>query len=288
MPDIWETAAILAKLLLFIGILGATGLVIIRMAFADLVSPVVGRMRRQATGLAGLSIMASAFGFMLRGAALTGGADGMSDPEILGLLWQTPAGDVLILRLLGAGMIILGLWVDRFGNWIALCGGLVALWSFAQIGHILEAPVMGVQALLFLHLVGISFWIGVLGPLRDLSRQPEHLDRAARLGHGFGQIAMVSVPAVLLAGVAMAWLLLGDPRALVTTGYGQTLLVKLALVAAVLMLATANKLRFVPAMQTGDHRAAGHLVRSIEFEAALILAALLVTAVLTSVLTLPN
>ncbi len=288
MPDIWEAALVLVKLLLYVGILGATGLVIVRMAFSDLLLPVAGRMRRQAISLAGLAFLASAFGFLLRGAALVGGVDGMSDPEILSLLWQTPVGDVLVLRLLAAALIVLGLLASRLGLWIALSGGLLALWSFARIGHIPEVPVPGAQALLVLHLLGGSFWIGILGPLRDLSGRPEHLSLAAQLGHRFGNIAMVGVPALLLAGAVMAWLLVGDPRALVATGYGRTLLVKLVLVATLLALAAANKLRFVPAMRAGDHSAARHLRRSIDVEAALILAALAVTAALTSVLTLPT
>ena len=40
-----------------------------------------------------LALLASVLGFMLHGAALTGGADGMTDPDMLGLLWQTPVGD---------------------------------------------------------------------------------------------------------------------------------------------------------------------------------------------------
>lgn len=86
----------------------------------------------------------------------------------------------------------------------------------------------------------------------------------------------------------MAWMLVGDVWALTTTGYGQTLLIKLALVGVVLTLAAANKLRFVPAMQAGDDKAARHLARSIEIETAVILMVLVATATLTSVLTLPN
>ena len=127
-----------------------------------------------------------------------------------------------------------------------------------------------------------------LGPLRALSRWPEHIASAATLGHRFGQAASVIVPGLILAGLLMVWLLLGDLWALVTTGYGQTLLIKLVLVGAVLTLAAANKLRFVPAMQAGDDKAARHLARSIEIETAVILAVLAATATLTSVLTLPN
>ncbi len=108
------------------------------------------------------------------------------------------------------------------------------------------------------------------------------------LGHRFGQAASLIVPLLILAGLLMAWLLLGDPRALTSTGYGLALLTKLILVGIVMTLAAANKLRFVPAMQAGDSRAARHLVRSIEIETAVIFMVLAATATLTSVLTLPN
>ena len=288
MPDIWGIGAILSKLMLYVGIGGSTGLLIIRAAFADLVSPISDKMRVQVALLAGLALAASVLGFMLRGAALTGGADGMTDPEMLGLLWQTPVGDALIYRIIGAVLIIVGVFIPRVGQWIAFAGGLLALWSFVQIGHVPELEPTGVRSLLLLHLLGIAFWIGILGPLHALSRQPEHLGNAATLGHRFGQAASVIVPALILAGLLMAWMLLGNMWALVTTGYGQTLLIKLALVGAVLTLAAANKLRFVPAMQSGDEKAARHLARSIEIETVVILMVFIVTATLTSVLTLPN
>ena len=288
MPDISGIAAILSKLMLYVGIAGSVGLVIIRAAFSDLVSPLSDKMQVQAAILAALALAASVLGFMLRGAALTGGADGMTDPEMLGLLWQTPVGDVLVYRVVGAALIIIGVFTSLVGQWISLAGGLIALWSFAQIGHVPELETTSVRLLLLLHLLGIAFWIGVLGPLRTLSRQPEQLARAAALGHRFGQAAAVIVPVLILAGLLMAWLLLGDLQALVTTGYGQTLLIKLVLVGALLTLAAANKLRFIPAMQAGDDKAARHLARSIEIETAVILVVLAVTATLTSVLTLPN
>ena len=288
MPDIWGIAAILAKLMLYMGVAGSAGLVIIRTAFADLVAPLSDRIQMQAVLLAVLALAASVFGFMLRGAALTGGADGMADPEMLGLLWQTPVGDVLIYRVAGAVLIIIGVFTPIFGQWIALAGGLIALWSFAQIGHVPELEGTGVRLLLLLHLLGIAFWIGVLGPLRALSRRPEHIASATILGHRFGQAASVIVPGLILAGLLMAWLLVGDLQALVATGYGQTLLIKVVLVGAVLTLAAGNKLRFVPAMQAGDDKAARHLARSIEIETVVILVVLATTATLTSVLTLPN
>ncbi|GAA6192816.1 CopD family protein [Phaeobacter sp. NW0010-22] len=288
MPDIWETSAILAKLVLYISVLGSVGLVIILVAFGDLVSPLSDRIRLKATLLAGGALAAAVLAFMLRGATLTGGADGMTDPEMIGLLWQTPVGDALVYRIAGTILIILGLFIPRVGQWIALAGGLIALWSFAQIGHVPGLEVTGVRLLLLLHLLGIAIWVGILGPLHALSRRPEHLASAATLAHQFGLAASVIVPALISAGGLMAWMLLGDLRTLATTGYGQAILIKLLLVGSVLTLAAANKLRFVPAMQTGDDKAARHLARSIEIETVVILVVMAATATLTTVLPLPN
>ena len=167
-------------------------------------------------------------------------------------------------------------------------GGALALWSFAKIGHVPEVEQIGLRFALLLHLLGGSFWIGILGPLRNLAQQPAHLEQAALLGHRFGQAATVIVPALLLVGLVMAWLILGRFSALYTTGYGLALLVKIGLVGVVLGLAAIHKLRIIPAMQAGDFQAARRLVRSIEIELFVMLGVLAATATLTSVLALPN
>lgn len=298
MPDIWDIAMILAKLALYVGLMGATGLLMVWAAFPFAVSPLGMGLRLKTAAFAVGAAVAALLGFMLQGAALTGSVGGMVDPDMLGLLWQTPVGTALLYRLVGAALILFGLFLQRVGIWVSLAGGALALWSFATIGHVPQFHVpqfhvpelhqVGMRLLLMLHLLGIAFWVGILGPLRGLARQPEHLERAAELGHQFGQVATAIVPALLLAGMVMAWLLLGTLTALPTTAYGQTLLVKLLLVAMVLGLAAANKLRFIPAMQRGDKRATRHLVRAINIETAIIFLVLAATATLTSVLTLPT
>ena len=288
MPDIWGITSLLLKLAPYVSLTGSTGLVMTRIVFSGLTSPLHNKMRMQVIGLAGLGFVAAVLGFMLRGAALTGDLDGMIDPEMLGLLWTTSVGTVLIYRLVGIGVLVAGFCVPRIGLWISLAGGILTLWSFAQIGHVSEISQAGVRLLLLVHLLGISFWIGILCPLHQLSLHPETLQAAATLGHRFGQAASVIVPVLIVAGVVMAWLLLGSLSALVITGYGLTLFFKLMLVAIVLGLAAANKLRFIPAMRAGDANSARHLARSIKIETLVILSALSATATFTSVLTLPN
>lgn len=282
MPDLWDLLSILAKFLLYLGVLGSAGLALVRLVFGPETGPMRGPIAWQASGLALLALAAAGFGFLLRGAAMTGDASGLADPEMLGLLWQNPPGTQLLLLGSGLLLVLAGMRAPRIGLWIAAVGGLLALWSFVRIGHVPDAGPVWLEALLVLHLAAAAFWVGILSPLRRLAGDPAELDAAAELGQRFGRIASVTVPVLIAAGIVMAWRLLGDPAALVTTGYGLTLLAKIAGVAVLLGAAAHNKLRFVPAMRRGDPAAAARLRRSIAVEWLAVCAILLATATLTT------
>ncbi len=282
MPDLWDLLSILAKFLLHLGVLGSAGLVLVRLVFGPETGRMHGPIARQASALALLALAAAGFGFLLRGAAMTGDASGLTDPEMLGLLWQNPPGTRLLLLGSGLLLVLAGMRIPRIGLWIAAAGGLLALWSFAWIGHVPDAGPVWLEALLVLHLAAAAFWVGILSPLRRLAGDPGELAAAAGLGHRFGRIAAVTVPVLIAAGIVMAWHLLGDVAALTTTGYGLTLLAKIAGVAVLLGAAAHNKLRFVPAMRRGDPAAAVRLRRSIAVEWLAVCAILLVTATLTT------
>ncbi|NRB16797.1 MAG: CopD family protein [Rhodobacteraceae bacterium] len=286
MPDIWEGASILAKLLLYAGITGATGIAMVRLIFWDDVKSLDARLRRFSLALAGVALTAAIVGFLLRGAALTGDIAGMVDREMLDLLWSTSVGEAFTYRLAGITLIIIGLYLPVIGAWVSLAGGLLGLWSFTQIGHIPDQEQTGIR-LLLLHLAGVSFWVGILAPLRWLARDPAYLAVAAKFGDKFGVMASAIVAVLVLAGGLMAWLILGSLSLIFTTAYGLTLAGKVSLVALLLGLAAANKLRFIPAMHAGNQKAAAHLARSIDLEITVITAVLVATAILTSVLALP-
>ena len=288
MPDTWELASALARFLLYFGVLGSTGLVLVRIVFRRETGGLHGPMVRQATTLAVLTLLASGIGFALKGAAMTGEVSGMTDPEMLGLVWQTPVGTALVLRVAGLALVLVGLWVSGIGIWIAAAGGILALWSFSGVGHVADAAQFWLEFLLLLHLAGAAFWIGILSPLRMIASDRASLSLAAGLGHRFGRIAAFTVPVLIAAGIVMAWRLLGSVAALVATGYGLTLLAKIGAVACLLAAAAANKLRFVPAMRNGDRMAAVGLRRSIAVEWAVVCLVLMATAALTTVPDLPS
>jgi len=282
MPDAFGLAAIIAKFALYLGVMTAAGTVLATCMFR------LDRTRGLAVAFAVLGLMATILAFSLRGANLTGDGSGMTDPEMLGLLWTTPVGTALLLRLVGLSLLIAGLFMGRLGMWISMLGGVIAIWSFDHVGHVSSRDTTLLDIALTLHLLAVALWIGVLTPLKRLASSPATYASAADVGHRFGVVAMVTVPALIIAGGYMGYELAGSLKALLGTGYGQALIIKVLLVGLLLGLAAANKLRFIPALRAGDPVAAGHLSKSISVEWLVILAVLGTTAVLTTNLTLPT
>jgi len=282
MPDIWGLAAIITKFALYLGVLTATGTVLAALMFR------LNQFRGIALTFGGIALIATLVGFSLRGANLTGDASGLMDLEMLGLLWSTPVGTAIALRLFGLGVLIVGLFMARGGIVLSALGGVVAVWSFGHIGHISDRGSAVLDVALTLHLITVAIWIGILTPLQRLARETATYAEAANVGHRFGLAASFTVPALIVAGGYMSYTLVGSIAALIQTGYGQALVIKVLLVAVLRGLAAANKLRFMPRLKTGDASAANHLVKSISIEWVVVVLVLAVTAVLTSNLTLPT
>ena len=281
MPDLFGLAAIITKFLLYLGVITATGTVMAALVFK------LDRTRGLAATFAALGLFATILSFSLRGANLTGDLSGMTDPVMLNLLWSTPVGTALALRLVGLSLLLVGLFLGHIGALASVLGGLIALFSFTQIGHISDSEAAFMEVTLMLHLVAIALWIGVLTPLNRLASSSKTHVSAADVGHQFGLVASFTVPLLIVVGAYMGYQLVGSFNALVETSYGQALIIKVLLVGGLLGLAAANKLRFIPALRLGDPVAAVHLSKSIYLEWFIILTVLGTTAVLTTNLTLP-
>lgn len=281
MLDLFCLAAIITKFALYLGVLTATGTVLATRLFG------LDRTNGLAAVFAALGLLATIFAFLLRGANLTGDASGMVDPEMLSLLWATPVGTAFMVRILGLGLLIVGLFLGRIGIWLSMLGGVIAVGSFGQVGHIADRVALLLDITLMIHLLAIALWIGILTPLRRLASSASSFADAAAVGHQFGAMASVTVPGLIVAGVYMSYHLVGSFAALIETDYGRALIVKLLLVGLLLALAAANKFRFVPALRSGDPSAARHLSQSIAVEWVIISAVLGTTAVLTTNLALP-
>jgi putative copper resistance protein D len=282
MPDLFVSAAIVTKFVLYLGVITAAGTVMATLVFR------LDRTRGLAAIFAVLGLIATILGFSLRGANLTGDLSGMTDPMMLSLLWATPVGTALALRIVGLNLLLLGLFLGRAGAWVSVLGGIIALFSFTQIGHISGSEAALMDIALILHLLAVALWIGVLTPLYRLASSSTTYVSAANVGHRFGVVASVTVPILIVVGAYMGYQLVGSFAALIETGYGQALIIKILLVSGLLGLAAVNKLRLIPALRLGDSVAASNLSKSIYVEWLVIVAILGVSAALTTNLTLPK
>ena len=282
MPGIWELASITVKFSLYLSILTAAGTVFTGLIFK------LSNIRKFAAVFASIGLFITLLSFSLQGAALTGNLSGMVDRDMLKLLWDIPASNAFKYRLVGLVVLISGIMMGRHGLILSALGGIIALWSFTRIGHVPTQKMLVLEISLLAHLLAAAFWIGILMPLHRLSINTETIQQAADLGYNFGVIAAITVPIMILIGVYMSYILLGSFASLIGSEYGRTLLIKITLVAGLLTIAAANKLRFVPALKRGDRMAAVHLNNSIKLEWAIFVLIIASTATLTSIFAIPS
>ncbi|MCO5223554.1 MAG: copper resistance protein CopC [Thermomicrobiales bacterium] len=195
-----------------------------------------------------LGLAGSVLSFLARAAALSGeelphGLGLESARQVLATTW----GGGWSIRLLALILILaLAAWGQRTGRpiaWRLVFGvGVASMVTTAATGHAASADAAWAARLVdFLHLSGASVWAGgLLGIL--LAFQPSSdvaADRAwlRRQGNRF----VVAVAIVIGAGFASAWWHVDGRRALSQTDYGQTLLVKVAVVAGLLGVAYYNR-----------------------------------------------
>lgn len=220
---------------------------------------------------------------------MAGDLSGMLDGSLLELELASSAGAAARLCLLGLALITVGLSLDGFGAWadselsrtVAVVGAALVVASFALTGHTSVSPHRPIlAALLTVHLLIIAWWFGALPPLY-LASLKETPARAGRIVDRFSRVAAWIVPGILLAGLALAALLVSNLGVL-RRPYGELLLAKLGGFALLMGLASLNKWRLAPAIARSEAGALSTFRRSVAAEMALIAAVLAVTAVMTT------
>jgi copper resistance protein D len=207
---------------------------------------------------------------------------GMWDPTLQGMAWNSPAGTALICRLLGLLLIAVGLQAASV-RWtiFAVGGAVLATGAFTLTGHAsVNVHRAALATLLMLHVLVVAFWFGALWPLYVASLR-ETPARASDIIERFTAVATWLVPVILLAGVAMAVLLLPNLQAL-SEPYGELLIAKVVGFAVLMGLAAANKWRLGPSLVHGPAQSGRWFRRSVAAEYVLIAAVLAITAVMTS------
>ena len=204
---------------------------------------------------------------------------------------------ILLLAVLGAFLVFRGRREDGVDWWTSrsIGAGLatVALVLIAGTGHAITVEDWGAWAALVDagHLLVTGAWLGGLVPLALLLRQASHARNDAatvatvEATRRFSSLAGGAVLVLVVTGVLSSLAQVRTVPALVGTPYGRVLLVKIAIVLALLGLGAANRLRLLPRLVRGRGQGwasdVRRLRRSVVAEAALGALVLVAVAALT-------
>jgi copper transport protein len=135
-----------------------------------------------------------------------------------------------------------------------------------------------------LHVIGGGLWLGTLAVLAavGITRDAMNLDEVIEAVHRFSPLALTSAAVLAASGGVAAWAHLDVLSSLWTTTYGQTLLVKLALVGLVLAAGAYNWRRLTPQLNARQPAARPTFARAVATELSLGVLVFLATAVLVA------
>jgi putative copper export protein/mono/diheme cytochrome c family protein len=210
-------------------------------------------------------------------------------PDVLAALpvvmAHTRFGMLLTLRLL-ALVVILALSHTRGrvapGAAIGLAAIAVGLepW-FGHAAAVGGRPGMALALCEAAHLLAAGAWIGGLLPLLLCLRRLSDAG-AAMLSARFTPLGLAAVGMLLVTALPLTVALVGGLPGLIGTPYGRVLLAKLSLFALALALAAANRLILVPSLRGGRTAARRWLMRSIQAEAVIGLAVVMLAGALAA------
>ncbi|WP_344303324.1 copper resistance CopC/CopD family protein [Nocardioides bigeumensis] len=230
------------------------------------------------TRLAAAGAAVAAVGWMV-GLPLTGAYQrGVGlDEAFASATWQTLPGEEYLVSLLVSAGVLGALMI---GGRTGALAGLVAVSAPALTGHTRAAEPVALSVLAdALHLVAGAIWLGGLVGLAltlpGLAAEP-----GARLIGRFSTLAAGALATLVAAGSFMAWRIVESWAGLVDTGYGQLLLVKVAIAAVAVAIAAGNRFVLLPRARAGGGVRALH--RAVAAEAVVLVAVLSVTGFLVN------
>jgi putative copper resistance protein D len=162
---------------------------------------------------------------------------------------------------------------------IAVAGGAAIAWqghAGDELGRNATAHLTADAA----HLIAAGLWLGALLPLMLALRGITETSTQYRVASRFSTLGVVCVAVLLLSGIVNTYYLVGSMQGLIGTAYGQTLLLKLALVAAMLAVAAVNRWHLMPRLAARDSGAAPRIARHAAIEAVLGLGVIAIVATL--------
>ena len=285
--EIWDFINPALKVLLYLAVFGTVGTILFATHFGkyqSFASAYFCENLIKKSGAIGVVVSAASF-FSIAG-NLGGNLGSVLDAMMLQLALDSKAGVASLIGLTGFSLtIITAKTMRQPSNPIPLLGSALILLSLVVVGHASRKG-LGVQVLLLIHLVGIAYWLGSLIPFHRMSQSGEE-ENLPFIAHRFGMLGMGYIGALVIAGVGLAYNLLGGLSQLLSTNYGNVLLAKVMLAIFILSLGAYNKFRVVPLIIDNYAIGAQKLRCSIRYECALAIFILVLSSFLTTSLSLP-
>jgi copper transport protein len=239
-----------------------------------------------------IALHAGVFAFLSGAYPIVGGGlSGFVDAEIAPIRAGTHLGQswtLMTFAWLGVLALLVAAWVTpRKRETLLGCAGVSALGIAFGISWASHSASRGAAALVadYLHLLAGALWVGGLVALAILAVAARPLSRPAReamIRASVLRLSRVAVPFVILVGSAGIYLALRElpaPSALLTSGYGVTLLVKTAVVLGAVALGGYHRRFVVPRIAAGAPVAS--IRRTLVLEVSLIVVALALASILS-------
>ena len=285
--DVWIIVNPILKALLYVASFGSVGSFLFSLHFGKQLS------EQQQSYCNYLSHKSTLFGLVITllmilsvAGNLGGDLASVIDMLMLQLAIESKSGVGYLTAFAGFAVMLISHNLKANANVVGLIiGSIAVLFSFTLAGHSQLGGVF-TQFLLIVHLFGIAFWLGALLPFRWICLQ-DNTNNLGELAHRFGVFAMLYVGLLLGAGLGYAYILLGELSLILTTSYGNLLLIKMLLVVALLSLAALNKFKLVPSLEKNHLQGVRQFQSSVKLEIILVLIILIGSSLLTTSMTLP-
>ena len=314
-PNISATATtpqlLITRWAMFVFVMGAIGLFVMRLLVARPVVRAVGGVRLHPLSVA--FVVASVLGLIAIPVYLDVSTANDSLRSVFALTALVPLYRVTAF---GRAMVDLelcfalfsvaagiALWLDRpdrarrsVAALIAACGAILAAGSVLIVpgaaGHAAQTSPRGLTLLFdWLHLASGSVWLGGLVGVLILWSTVSSRERVAALSvviPRFSNVALVSVVVLAATGIGEAIEHMPAVNALWETGYGKAILVKTGLLGGAMLIASGNLLRSRPRLIAAQRRpelgepAARLLRRLVSGEVVVVVGVVFAAAVLSS------
>lgn len=282
-----DTLAVAVKAVAYAALLQGAGVALFLAMFGARLHASAGPVRKVGIVMCGVGLATFLACYLLEAGRMTGEISGILDYAMQRRLAHLPLAAATSLRIVGGVIIVCGLvWRASEATALAVLGASVVTGSFLLVGHsVSHEPRWAIVALLQLHLLVVAFWIGSIIPLILVARR-ETATVAHQIVERFSALATMLVPSMAIAGLVMAWLLIGGHLSL-QDPYAASLAAKVALLIVALSLAALNRARLGPALLAGTGSAVRRFSLSLAAELVILLGVVALTATMTSLFSPP-